>query len=357
MRTLGPALVLALLVSCELAAGAPKAKVLYAVNCGGPLHHDSSLDITYNADTGFSGGVPSDAGKEFSPMARVRDDTVYQTERYILEGNLVYQIPLKGKGKRTLVCKFSEVYFSAPGQKVFAVMVGSEVVVPHVDIYDSVGKGVPHDEIVEIENKGKTLVVNGKEIPDGRPGWDASSSTVAVIFKKLHADNPKINAIVVYEGGKEGVPKMKPWDRHAEERAHARRVEKASQDPQEDETREQEHEVDTETVFDQSLLDDDIWGTGSEGSGILASGEGLLLLVAGLACAAVAGLLMCNWILSGEDAGKRYSAQEASGGAAKGGKSGGPRSSKDNPFDLDGNGGGGAELTRKGKEKEKKKGR
>ena len=47
------------------------------------------------------------------------------------------------------VLKFSEVYFNAPGQKVFDVVLNNDhSIVSDLDIYSNVGHGVAHDEMI-----------------------------------------------------------------------------------------------------------------------------------------------------------------------------------------------------------------
>lgn len=94
-----------------------KTKVVYAINCGGEEH--TGLDgVHYEADP-LQVGIASDFGRRYS-IARVppQDAVLYQTERYYTN-TFIYDIPLSGDGDYVLVLKFSEVYFTSPGQKVF----------------------------------------------------------------------------------------------------------------------------------------------------------------------------------------------------------------------------------------------
>ena len=92
-------------------------EILWAVNCGGDSHTDIQ-GITYERDT-LSIGTSSDYGKSLN-IHRVhpRDEVLYQTERYHTE-TFGYEIPLKKDGDYVLVLKFSEVWFTASGLKVF----------------------------------------------------------------------------------------------------------------------------------------------------------------------------------------------------------------------------------------------
>ena len=59
-----------------------------------------------------------DYGKSLSIHRVVPQDAVlYQTERYHT-GTFGYEFPVKGDGDYVLVTKFSEVWFTAPNQKV-----------------------------------------------------------------------------------------------------------------------------------------------------------------------------------------------------------------------------------------------
>ena len=120
------------------------------------------------------------------------DQILYQTERYHTQ-NFGYNIPIKEEGQYVIgnrrscvhqcestsgwfidgksmywfnglllsrlnllllsyspsVLKFSEVYFNAPGQKVFDVVLNNDhSIVSDLDIYSMVGHGVAHDEVI-----------------------------------------------------------------------------------------------------------------------------------------------------------------------------------------------------------------
>ncbi len=66
-----------------------------------------------------------------------------------------YSIPVPQKdGIYSLILKFSEVYFSEPGQKIFDVKLGSKTVVRDMDIFGRVfSRGVPYDTFTEVEIK------------------------------------------------------------------------------------------------------------------------------------------------------------------------------------------------------------
>ncbi|XP_071946303.1 malectin-A-like [Antedon mediterranea] len=176
-------------------------KVIFAVNSGGQAHTDEN-GIRYNEDT-LSTGIVSDYGRNMQ-ISRVRpeDMILYQTERYHDE-TFGYDIPLKEDGRYVLILKFCEVYFAASMQKVFNVrMNGQHNIVTDLDIYNKVGRGTAHDEIIPFSvSKGK-LTVKGEASTIG--------SSLSVEFVKGIYDNPKINAIVVMKGTEDDVPKLPP---------------------------------------------------------------------------------------------------------------------------------------------------
>lgn len=131
--------------------------IIYAVNCGGESHTDVS-GIRYSRDPLHGKtGIASDYGKRLL-IGRVHpdDNILYQTERYHTS-TFGYDIPINSDGEYVLVLKFSEVYFNAPNQKVFDVVInGDHTIVSELDIFDKVGRGVAYDEYVSFKiSKGK----------------------------------------------------------------------------------------------------------------------------------------------------------------------------------------------------------
>ncbi|KAB0794333.1 hypothetical protein PPYR_11172 [Photinus pyralis] len=179
-------------------------QVLYAVNCGGDAFTDSN-GIHYEKDP-LQGriGIASDYGKRLL-IGRVppNDHILYQTERYH-HSTFGYEIPAHSDGEYVLTLKFSEVYFNAPDQKVFDVVLnGDHTIVSDLDIFEKVGRGVAHDEHIPFTISKGRLLVNGEEseIRGGR---------IRVEFIKGYKDNPKINAILVIKGTLDDVQKLPP---------------------------------------------------------------------------------------------------------------------------------------------------
>ncbi|XP_064120792.1 malectin-A-like [Macrobrachium nipponense] len=165
--------------------------VIYAVNAGGNAHIDT-FGIMYERDP-LEGkiGTASDFGRRILIRdVPIADQVLYQTERFH-HSTFGYDIPLKGDGEYILVLKFCEVYFDAPGKKVFDVVLnGGMKVLPGLDIFSRVGRGVACDEHVPFTIVGNSVFVAGRESV-------LRSNTLRVEFAKGLKDNPKVNALFV----------------------------------------------------------------------------------------------------------------------------------------------------------------
>ena len=69
-----------------------KKSVTYAVNCGGPRHKGRD-GITYQEDSGYSAGNPSDHGKSLQGWTGTDSPEIYQTERWA-DQDFSYSIPM-----------------------------------------------------------------------------------------------------------------------------------------------------------------------------------------------------------------------------------------------------------------------
>ncbi|KAJ8954808.1 hypothetical protein NQ314_007019 [Rhamnusium bicolor] len=167
-------------------------QLIYAINCGGEAHTDA-YGIRYERDPLHGRiGIASDYGKRLL-IGRVppNDYILYQTERYHTN-TFGYDVPINSDGDYVLVLKFCEVYFNAPDQKVFDVVLnGDHTIVADLDIFEKVGRGVAHDEYIPFR------IAKG----GGR---------VRVEFIKGYKDNPKINAMYVIKGKLEDIPNLPP---------------------------------------------------------------------------------------------------------------------------------------------------
>lgn len=190
-------------------------EVIYAVNAGGDAFTDGNK-IHYIADPLHDKiGTASDFGKQLS-IGRVPqwDEHLYQTERYHTS-TFGYDVPIAGDGEYALVLKFSEVYFAAPNMKVFDVVLNSEhTIVEQLDIYQNVGKGVAHDEIVYFTISRGRLYYKEEE-SEIRGG-----GRIRLEFIKGSRDNPKVNAIVLFKGSAselDAIPKLPPAEKNREQ--------------------------------------------------------------------------------------------------------------------------------------------
>ncbi|KAJ8985053.1 hypothetical protein NQ317_016965 [Molorchus minor] len=179
-------------------------QLIYAVNCGGEAHTDS-YGIRYERDPLHGKiGTSSDYGKRLL-IGRVppNDYILYQTERYHTD-SFGYDIPVNSDGDYVLVLKFCEVYFNAPDQKVFDIVLnGEHILIADLDIFDKVGRGVAHDEYIPFRVTKGNLIVNNEESEIG-------GGRIRVEFIKGNKDNPKINAMYVIKGTLEDVPRLPP---------------------------------------------------------------------------------------------------------------------------------------------------
>ena len=178
-------------ISCKM----DPSKVVAAINCGGDEYTDSN-GIKYDNDKYFSGGTSSDHGINYH-IRNTDDEILYQTERWSGE-TLTYSIPLKSNinGKYVLNLKFSEVYFTNKGDKVFNVALGRETVIKNLDIYNKVGKAYALDEYIEFEIRNKQVYYKNKNCAKALDG----DNKLQINFVKGSADNPKINAILLVKG-------------------------------------------------------------------------------------------------------------------------------------------------------------
>ena len=169
-------------------------KVIAAINCGGDEYTDSN-GITYENDKYFLGGTSSDHGINYK-IRNTDDEILYQTERWSSE-TLTYSIPLKSNinGKYVLNLKFSEVYFTNQGDKIFNVALGRETVIKNLDIYSKVGKAYALDEYIEFEIRNKQVYYKNKNCAKALMG-----DKLQINFVKGSADNPKVNAILLVKG-------------------------------------------------------------------------------------------------------------------------------------------------------------
>jgi hypothetical protein len=170
------------------------AKVELAINCGGKTYKGDK-GIIYQEDKFFSNGEISDYGKN-SDIQGTKDKIIYQTERWS-STNFEYNLPIKKQGSYVLILKFSEVYFSNSGEKIFDINFGDQTVVKNLDIFKNSGKNFAYDEYIEFEIKNNNLYYNNKLISSG---FNKEKKTLNVKFIKTLKDNPKVNGILLVKG-------------------------------------------------------------------------------------------------------------------------------------------------------------
>ena len=177
-------------ISCKM----DPSKVIAAINCGGDEYTDTN-GITYDNDKYFLGGTSSEHGLNYH-IKNTDDEILYQTERWSSE-TLTYSIPLKSNinGKYVLNLKFSEVYFTNKGDKIFNVALGRETIIKNLDIYSKVGKAYALDEYIEFEIRNKQVYYKNKNCAKALMG-----DKLQINFVKGSADNPKVNAILLVKG-------------------------------------------------------------------------------------------------------------------------------------------------------------
>lgn len=177
--------------------------VVYAINAGSNSDFTDSNGIRYQKDP-LSIGVASDFGWQLM-ISRVNqaDEILYQTERYHTS-TFGYDLPANLDGEYALILKFCEVYFNAPNQKVFDVVLNGDLtIVSDLDIFALVGKGAAHDEYIYFSIAGGKLYYKDEES-------DIRNGKIRVEFIKGYRDNPKINAIALLKGDVENIPKLPP---------------------------------------------------------------------------------------------------------------------------------------------------
>nr|CDS32419.1 expressed conserved protein [Hymenolepis microstoma] len=200
MRTRWLCLFLALISSCIFAQ---KLRPIFAVNCGGYAHTDVN-GVLYQADTNTV-GIASSHGMNLVLRRTPEPDAIlYQTERYDTS-SFSYEFPMPKDGEYVLHLKFSEVWFQQPRGKVFSVKInGGLPVVENLDIYNTVGFSVAHDENIPLKIKDGNLIT-----PKGSVQVSDGEKLQINIVKGLH-DNPKVNAIALFENSLEDIPKLPP---------------------------------------------------------------------------------------------------------------------------------------------------
>ena len=227
-------------ISCKL----DPTKVIAAINCGSTEEYTDKNNIKYERDMYYSGGTRSDHGMSFD-IKNTDDEILYQTERWSSD-TLTYKIPLKSNinGKYVLILKFSEVYFTTKGEKIFDVNLGKQTVIQNLDIYAKVGKAQALDEYVEFEIRNKQVYYQNKNC-----GKALDGENLVINFMKGKRDNPKINAILLIKGT------LKDTDYSEKKKKEEEMLKKRMKQLKKEELINLRHDADE--LYDESILSDE----------------------------------------------------------------------------------------------------
>ena len=162
------------LPGCSSAQQAPQLLGL-GVIAGGGSYTDSG-GTRWNADQPYSSGswgyIGGRTGSNGNSIANTANDPLYQSERY---GNFSYKFDVPN-GLYNVALHFAEIYWEAPGQRIFDVFIEGSRVLDRYDICAAVGCNTAH-----------ILTFPGVQVKDGQLNIDF------VTVK----DNAKISAISI----------------------------------------------------------------------------------------------------------------------------------------------------------------
>lgn len=86
------------------------------------------------------------------------------------------------------------MYFTAPGERVFNIKIGSKIIRKDFDVVEKAGrKYAAHEEYIEIDIQNDGVYHQGIKIPGA-----VSGSKLKLTFSKGKADNPIVQGIIVY---------------------------------------------------------------------------------------------------------------------------------------------------------------
>jgi hypothetical protein len=150
----------------------------YRINAGGP-QVTNSLG-TFSADSYYT-PVPGFTYSTTANISGTTDGAIYQTERASEtdNGSFSYALPIKN-GKYTVVLHFAELYWTAPGQRLFDVSIENNRVLHNYDIVRKAGANTATTETFPVT------------VTDGLLNIDFSA-----LASDGNIDRPKISAIEV----------------------------------------------------------------------------------------------------------------------------------------------------------------
>lgn len=130
----------------------------YAINCGGGAY-EASDGTLFTKDMNFSGGNTYSTG---STITGTDDPSLYKTERY---GDLVYSFDLTN-GEYIVTLMFAEIYASAPGARLFNVLIDGEIVIDSLDLVAEVGKNAAYSESFSVHVNDGSLDIELQTLRD-----------------------------------------------------------------------------------------------------------------------------------------------------------------------------------------------
>ncbi len=136
-------------------AATPGGPVPTAMNCGGGALGSFLPDMYYDAGLAYSTGTVIATNGIVNPAPM----TVYQSQRY---GNLTYTLPYLAPSSAYKVrLHFAEIYWTAPGQRLFHVLLNGAQVLTNFDIFQAAGGGYQANvqEFNAISDKNGLLTV------------------------------------------------------------------------------------------------------------------------------------------------------------------------------------------------------
>jgi hypothetical protein len=163
-------------------AGAAIRNTVIAINAAGGAVAEgaegSQAAFMWLADEDFTGGTPTSTGATVntSPVPNPAPQAVYQTNRY---GAMTYGIPGFTPGGTYIVdLHFAETYWTAPGLRLFNVVINNKQVLNNYDIFASAGS----EYTATVQSFYATA---------------DSAGTITINFVAGAADNPQINGIQI----------------------------------------------------------------------------------------------------------------------------------------------------------------
>src|SRR5690242_1876465 len=108
----------------------PAASQSVNIDCGAYQDYRAADGVLWSADRYYSGGQQLYTSYNVSDTS---DPLLYRTSRVGYYGDFSYAIPV-ANGSYSLKLRFSDVQFSAPGQRIFNVVVNGGTVLSHFDV-------------------------------------------------------------------------------------------------------------------------------------------------------------------------------------------------------------------------------